>query len=55
MQPRTLIWIGIGIGSTVGGFIPTLWGAGFLDPISIILSGVGAFAGLWAGYKLSGY
>jgi hypothetical protein len=37
---RTAIWIGILIGSTIGGLIPSLWGAG-------------AFAGLWVGYKMS--
>lgn len=55
MQPKTLIWIGVAVGSMVGGFIPTLWGASFLSFSSILLSAVGAFAGIWLGYKLSGY
>lgn len=53
MQPRTLIWIGVAVGSTVGGFIPTLWGASFLSFSSMLFSAVGAFAGIWLGYRLS--
>jgi hypothetical protein len=51
MQGR--IWLGVLIGSTIGGFIPDLWGAGLLSYSSVLLSGVGAFAGLWLGYKMS--
>lgn len=53
MQPRTLIWIGVAVGSTVGGFIPTLWGVGFFSFSSMFFSAVGAFAGIWLGYRLS--
>jgi uncharacterized membrane protein YeaQ/YmgE (transglycosylase-associated protein family) len=53
MEPRTLIWIGVAVGSTIGGFIPTLWGASFLSFSSMLLSAVGAFVGIWLGYKLS--
>jgi hypothetical protein len=51
MQSR--IWIGILIGSTVGGFIPDLWGAGLFSYSSVLLSGIGAFVGLLIGYKLA--
>jgi hypothetical protein len=51
MQAR--IWIGILIGSSIGGFIPELWGAGMLSYSSILLSGVGALVGLLVGYKLA--
>ncbi len=50
MQAR--IWIGILIGSSIGGFIPQLWGAGQLSYSSIWFSGIGAFVGLLIGYKL---
>jgi hypothetical protein len=50
---RTAIWIGILIGSTIGGFIPALWGGDLLSYSGLLLSGVGAFAGLWVGYKMS--
>jgi hypothetical protein len=45
MQAR--VWIGVLIGSTIGGFIPDLWGAGVFSYSSVLLSGIGAFAGLW--------
>jgi uncharacterized membrane protein YeaQ/YmgE (transglycosylase-associated protein family) len=51
MQAR--IWIGILIGSTVGSFIPELWGADLLSYSSVLFSGVGAFVGLLVSYKLA--
>jgi uncharacterized membrane protein YeaQ/YmgE (transglycosylase-associated protein family) len=51
MQAR--IWIGISIGSSIGGFIPELWGADLLSHSSILLSGIGALIGLLVGYKLA--
>jgi hypothetical protein len=50
---RSFIWIGIFTGSTIGGMIPSLWGEGVLSYSSVLLSGIGAFAGLWVAYKLS--
>ena len=50
MQAR--IWLGVLVGSTLGGFIPDLWGAGLFSYSSVLLSGVGAIAGLWLGYKM---
>lgn len=50
---KKLVWIGMLIGSSIGGFIPTLWGAGFLSFSSIILTAVGGMIGIWVGYKLS--
>jgi uncharacterized membrane protein YeaQ/YmgE (transglycosylase-associated protein family) len=44
---RARIWLGVLIGSTIGGFIPDLWGAGMFSYSSVLLSAVGAFAGLW--------
>jgi hypothetical protein len=50
---RAHIWIGILIGSSIGGFIPELWGAGILSYSSVLLSGIGGFVGLLIGYKLA--
>ena len=50
---RSAIWLGIFIGSTIGGMIPSLWGDGIFSYSSVLLSGAGAFVGLWVGYKLS--
>jgi hypothetical protein len=46
---RTRIWIGILVGSTIGGLIPTLWGADMLSGSGILFSGIGALAGIWLG------
>jgi predicted MFS family arabinose efflux permease len=51
MQSR--IWFGILIGSTIGGFIPELWGSDMISYSSVLFSAAGAFAGLWFGYKMS--
>lgn len=52
---KTLIWIGAAVGGTVGGYIPALWGAGLFSVSSILLSGAGAIAGIWLGFKISRY
>jgi hypothetical protein len=52
MPSRVSIWIALFIGSTIGGIIPELWGAGMLSYTSLILSGVGALVGLWIAIKM---
>lgn len=49
---KTFIWIGLFVGSTVGGFVPELWGAGAFSAWGILFSGLGGFAGIWGGYRL---
>ena len=41
------------VGSTIGSFIPALWGDGLLSMSSILLTGVGGIAGIWFGFKLT--
>jgi len=56
MSRKTLVWIGLGVGSTVGSFIPGLWGGNVLISISsIFFSGVGGIVGIWAGWKVANY
>ena len=50
---RRPIWIGMFVGSTIGGFIPALWHAGMVSMSGIILSTVGGIAGIWAGYRIA--
>jgi len=53
MNSKSLIWIGMFLGSTIGGFIPSLWGAGFLSFSGIIFTAIGGFLGIWLGFKIS--
>jgi len=52
MSRKTLIWIGVAVGSTVGSFIPELWGAGMFSISSVVLSTIGGVAGIWLGFRL---
>lgn len=53
MVDKKLIWIGVTIGSVVGGYLPTLWGdSSFFSPASLLLGGLGAILGIFAAYKL---
>ncbi|HZS09715.1 MAG TPA: hypothetical protein VFD58_33115 [Blastocatellia bacterium] len=53
MSPKLLVWIGVFIGSTVGGYIPTLWGAELLSFSGVLGSVIGGLLGIWGAYKLS--
>lgn len=50
---KGLIIIFMIIGSSIGGYLPVLWGGSFLSFSSVILSGIGGVAGIWAGYKIA--
>ena len=53
MISKKLVTIGMVVGSTIGGYVPTLWGAGWLSLTSVVGGIVGGVVGIWAGYKLS--
>jgi hypothetical protein len=59
MSLKTLIWVGILIGGTIGGGIGNLLDHQSFFSLTnfggwtIMLSGVGSLAGVWAGYKVS--
>jgi hypothetical protein len=53
MNSSSLVWIGMFIGSAIGGAIPMLWGDSFLSITSVILTAVGGIAGIWVGYRFS--
>jgi uncharacterized membrane protein YeaQ/YmgE (transglycosylase-associated protein family) len=40
------------VGSSLGGYIPTLWGANMFSLSAIFLSAIGGFLGIWIGYRL---
>ncbi len=43
------------IGFTVGGFLPTLWGAGYFSIASVIFTSLGGIFGIWIGFKIGNY
>lgn len=51
MTRKRLIGLGILVGSTVGGYLPGLWGAGAFSISGIIFGTLGALAGVWFGYN----
>lgn len=53
MSKKAMVMLGASIGSTVGGLIPTLWGAGAFSGWGLILATVGGFVGIWAGWKIA--
>jgi hypothetical protein len=53
MGSSRAVWFGIFIGSAIGGLVPELWGASTFSYSSVVFSGIGGFAGLWMGLKLS--
>ncbi len=49
---RLIILVGITIFSTIGGWIGAAMSDGnWLSPWSLLFSTIGAFFGIWAGYK----
>lgn len=51
MQQK-FIWGGLFIGSSLGGYIPSLWGAGIFSVQGVFLSAVGGILGIWLGYRI---
>jgi len=44
--------IGMVIGSTVGGYVPTLWGTDLFSISSILGSLIGGILGIWGAFKI---
>jgi hypothetical protein len=55
MISKGLVWLGVFIGSTIGGCIPMVWGAGIFSLSSVLLSAVGGLFGIWVAVKVSNY
>jgi hypothetical protein len=52
MDTRTLCWIGLFVGSTIGGYLPVVWGGEVFSFAGIFCSLVGGCLGIWAGYRI---
>ncbi|MEH2372374.1 MAG: hypothetical protein V7K15_04690 [Nostoc sp.] len=52
---KTIIGIGMFLGSTIGSYIPALWGGSLLSFTSILLGVIGGLVGIWLGYRISKY
>jgi len=55
MSPKAQVMIGLFIGSSIGGYIPVLFGASLFSYISVIGSAVGGLLGIYIAYKLTTY
>ncbi|MDD2822857.1 MAG: hypothetical protein PHQ59_02125 [Candidatus Daviesbacteria bacterium] len=53
MNSKFLIFLGMFIGSSLGGYLPVLFGGDMISYISVLTSGIGAIIGIFIGYKLS--
>ena len=53
MGSKKLVWIFMIIGSTIGGFIPSLWGADIFSLFPLIFGSIGAIIGIYIGFKLT--
>ena len=52
MSRKSLIWIGLFAGSSLGTYIPALWGASSFSLSSAFCSAAGGLLGIWIGYRL---
>jgi len=51
---RRIVWLFVGVGMTVGGLVPELWGGSALGLASLALGCLGGVAALWFATKLTG-
>lgn len=52
MSRKSFLYLGATIGSFVGGYIPSLWGAGGFSGWSILLGTIGGIVGIWLAYRI---
>ena len=51
---KRIVWIFVGVGMTVGGLVPAVWGGSAFGLVSLALGTLGGVAGLWCAVKLTG-
>ncbi|KND49835.1 MAG: hypothetical protein AB203_01960 [Parcubacteria bacterium C7867-008] len=52
---KQVIFVGMAVGSFVGSYIPSLWGAGIFSFSSVIFGAVGGLVGIFIAYRISNY
>jgi hypothetical protein len=50
---RRVVWLFVGVGMVVGGFVPLVWGGSALGLASLVFGSLGGVAGLWLAAKLT--
>lgn len=55
MSTKTLVTIGMIVGSLVGGYLPVLFGIDAFSFTAATTSAIGAIIGVWIGYKIGEY
>ena len=50
---KKLVGLGVLIGSTIGSYVPTWFGAGYFSFYSILGAFVGGILGIWAAFRFS--
>lgn len=53
MPTKTAVWIGMFIGSIIGGYIPLLFGFDMLSLTAVITSTIGGIIGVLVGFKMT--
>ncbi|MFH0947815.1 MAG: hypothetical protein V1833_02305 [Elusimicrobiota bacterium] len=53
MSSKKMMMLGLFVGSTIGGYIPILLGAGMFSFSSLFGSGVGGIIGIWLAKKIT--
>jgi hypothetical protein len=53
MSTKTIIMMGVIVGSTIGGYIPTLFGVSIFSLASVIGSTIGGLMGIYVGFQIS--
>ena len=53
MGQKSIITVGMILGSTIGGFVPALWGGDVFSFSSIFFSVIGGIAGIWLAFRLT--
>lgn len=53
MSRKSLVMLGMIVGSAIGSYAPALFGVSLFSFTSILLGGVGGILGIWLAYKIT--